>query len=93
MYKYVLQVRRQNHPMKMVGRTLGDMFQHVNGKSLHVLEDVSILEAPKPLTKKKQKELCNGLMAKVKADGTTDILGFKVVPYEESIVGRMERMR
>ena len=92
-YKYVIQVRRNNALMRKVSGAMGQIFEHLNmdENSLHILEDLSLIEAPKPLTKKQRNEICDHLMAKAREENVTEILGFECVPYEESIAARTRK--
>lgn len=89
-YRYVVQRRYQTELAKKVGGALDMIFEHINGKSLHINEAISVLNAPKPLTKKKRDEPCAFLLDKAKQDGDKETLGFECVPYGKSIIARAE---
>ena len=88
-YTYVIQRRYQTELAKKVGGALGRMFEYIDGESLHINEAVTMLEAPKPLTKKKRTELCAYLMEKARQDGDGETISFECVPYAESIEARV----
>ena len=87
-HKYAIQRRYQTEVAKKVGGALDRIFEYINGKSLHVNETISIIESPKPITKKKRDELCAYLLDKAKQDGDKETLAFECVPYSESIEAR-----
>ncbi len=86
--RYVIQRRYQTELVKKVGGALDKMFEEIDGNSLHINGVVSVIEAPKPITKKKRNELCAYLLKETRGDGET--LGFECVPYVESIQSRAE---
>ena len=90
-YRYVIQRRYQTELAKKVGGALDKMFQHIDGNSLHILEDISLIEAGKPLTKRDKGRISAHLLQKAKEEGYDGTLGFEVVPYEESIQAKAER--
>lgn len=89
-YKYVIQRRYQTELAKKVGGALDRMFEHIDGNSLHINESISVIEAPKPITKKKRNELCAYLLQRAKQDGDKETLSLECVPYGESIEARAE---
>lgn len=92
-YRYVVQRRFQTELCKKVGGALDRMFQHINGNSLHVLEEVSVLTAQKPIPKSRIEELCTFLLDKAREEGDTETLSFEVVPYNESLTAKAEASR
>lgn len=89
--KYVVQRRFQNELMGKVGGALDSIFEHIDGKTLHICESISVLEAKKKLTAKQKADLCNMLLNKAKEDGDTETLSFEVVPYSESVIAQANR--
>jgi len=89
-YRYVLQRRYQTKIAKKVGDALGDIFEHIEKGSLHILEDMFVLTCQEPLPKSKKDQLCSMLLDKAKETEDTETLSFEVVPYNESIVGKAE---
>ena len=87
-HKYAIQRRFQTDLTKKVGGAMGRIFEHIDGDSLHVNEAISVIAAPKPLTKKKRNELCAFLLKKAREEGDTETLSFECVPYNESIEAR-----
>ena len=86
--KYVIQRRYQTELAKKVGGALGKMFQHIEGDSLHINEEISVIEALKPLTKRDRNRICTHLLQKTREDGDKETMSFECVPYSESIRGR-----
>jgi len=84
-HKYVIQRRYQTELAKKVGHAMGQIFDHINGDSLHVNETVTSIVAPKPLTKKQRDKLCAFLMSKAKEEGDAETMSFECVPYTESL--------
>lgn len=89
-YTYVIQRRYQTEPAKKVGGALGKIFEYIDVNSLHVLEEISVIEAPKSLAKAKIKELCTYLLKRAKEDGDKETLSFECVPYHESMRAKAE---
>ena len=88
--KYVIQRRYQTELAKKVGGALDKIFEHIDGNSLHINEEISIIEAPKPITKKKRNELCAYLLKRAREDGDKETLSFECVPYQESMRARVK---
>lgn len=89
-YKYVIQRRYQTELAKKVGGALDKIFEYINGNSLHILEEISVIEAPLPLTKKDIKKLCTYLLERAREDGDTETMSFECVPYKESMRGKAD---
>ncbi len=90
-HQYVIQRRFQTELAKKVGGALDKIFEHIDGNSLHILEEVSVIESPKPLPKGKIKELCAYLLEKTREEGDKETLSFECVHYKESMRGIAER--
>jgi len=76
-YRYVLQRRYQTELAKKVGDALGDILDHIEKGSLHILEDGFELTSPKPIPEEERRELCGYLLKRAKEDGDTTTLSFE----------------
>ncbi len=88
MSKYVIQRRYQTELVKKIGGALDKIFERIDGNSLHILEEISVIKAPKPITKKKRSELCTYLLKRAKEDGDEGTMSFECVSYNESMRAR-----